>query len=442
MERIPPHNEEAERSALGAVMLNKEVLLDVTEEVKPEDFYNESHREIFDAIMNLYRENTAVDMLTVCEELNRRKTLDMVGGRAYIATLTAEVPSTANAGEYAKIVSEKAMLRRLITAAEDITIKGYDDKMAAEELLDYAEGDIFRIAQKRQRNDYAKIQDVLMKNLRIIDQAVQNKGQVIGLPTGFKQLDEKTSGLQPSDLIIVAARPGMGKTAFALNIAQQSAVKAGASVLIFSLEMSQEQLGQRLIAMQARVESEKLKKGTLDLKDWDRINFALNELNNTKIVIDDTPGISIMEMRNKCRRLKAEQGLDLIVVDYLQLMTFDGRADSRQQEISALSRHLKLLAREMNCPVIVLSQLSRAPELRQDKRPMLSDLRESGSIEQDADIVMFLYRDDYYNENTEKPGVCEINIAKHRSGPTDRIDLTWVARYTKFSDKALLQTKL
>ena len=437
MERIPPHNEEAERSALGAVMLNKEALLDVTEEVKPEDFYNESHREIFDAIMNLYRENTAVDMLTVCEELNRRKALDMVGGRAYIATLTAEVPSTANAGEYAKIVYEKAMLRRLITAAEDITIKGYDDKMAAEELLDYAEGDIFRIAQKRQRNDYAKIQDVLMKNLRIIDQAVQNKGQVIGLPTGFKQLDEKTSGLQPSDLIIVAARPGMGKTAFALNIAQQSAVKAGASVLIFSLEMSQEQLGQRLIAMQARVESEKLKKGTLDLKDWDRINFALNELNNTKIVIDDTPGISIMEMRNKCRRLKAEQGLDLIVVDYLQLMTFDGRADSRQQEISALSRHLKLLAREMNCPVIVLSQLSRAPELRQDKRPMLSDLRESGSIEQDADIVMFLYRDDYYNENTEKPGVCEINIAKHRSGPTDRIDLTWVARYTKFSDKAL-----
>lgn len=436
MERIPPHNEEAERSALGAVMLNKEALLDVAEEVKPEDFYNESHREIFDAIMKLYRENTAVDMLTVCEELNRRKALDMVGGRAYIATLTAEVPSTANAGEYAKIVAEKAMLRRLIAAAEGITVKGYDDKMAAEELLDIAEGDIFRIAQKRQRNDYAKIQDVLMKNLRIIDEAVKNKGQVIGLPTGFKQLDEKTSGLQPSDLIIVAARPGMGKTAFALNIAQQSAVKAGASVLIFSLEMSQEQLGQRLIAMQSRVESEKLKKGTLDVKDWDRINYALNELNNTKIVIDDTAGISIMEMRNKCRRLKAEQGLDLIVVDYLQLMTFDGRADSRQQEISALSRHLKLLAREMNCPVIVLSQLSRAPEMRQDKRPMLSDLRESGSIEQDADIVMFLYRDDYYNENTEKPGVCEINIAKHRSGPTDRIDLTWVARYTKFSDKA------
>lgn len=436
MERIPPHNEEAERSALGASMLSKDALMDVSEEVRAEDFYNESHREIFDAIITLYRDNIAVDMLTVCEELNRRKSLEMVGGRVYIATLTAEVPSTANAGQYARIVAEKAMLRRLIAAAEDISLKGYDDKMAAQELLDYAEGDIFRIAQRRQRNDYAKIQDVLIKNLQIIDKAVENKGQVTGLSTGFGNIDEKTSGLQPSDLIIVAARPGMGKTAFALNVAQQSAVKAGASVLIFSLEMSQEQLGQRLIAMQARVESEKLKKGTLDLKDWERINFALNELNNTKIVIDDTPGISIMEMRNKCRRLKAEQGLDLIVIDYLQLMTYDGRSESRQQEISALSRNLKLLAREMDCPVIVLSQLSRAPELRQDKRPMLSDLRESGSIEQDADIVIFLYRDDYYNENTENPGVCEVNIAKHRSGPVGKVELTWVARYTKFSEKA------
>ena len=437
MDRIPPHNEEAERSVLGSAMLSKDALLDVSEEVKTEDFYNESHREIFDAIMHLYRNNTAVDMLTVCEELNKRKTLDMTGGRAYIATLTAEVPSTANAGEYAKIVAEKAMLRQLISASEEIAAKGYSDKIEARRLLDLAEGDIFRIAQKRQRNDYARIQDVLISNLKLIDEAEKNKGDVIGLPTGFKALDEKTSGLQPSDLVIVAARPGMGKTAFALNIAAQSAVKAEASVIIFSLEISREQLGQRLIAMQARVESEKLKKGNLDLKDWDRINMALNELNNTRIVIDDTPGITIMEMRNKCRRLKAEQGLDLIVVDYLQLMTYEGRADSRQQEISALSRNLKLLAREMECPVIVLSQLSRAPELRQDKRPMLSDLRESGSIEQDADIVMFLYRDDYYNEETEKPGVCEVNIAKHRSGPTDRIELTWVARYTKFSDKAL-----
>ena len=437
MERIPPHNEEAERSALGACMLSKEALMDVAEEVRAEDFYNESHREIFNSIMRLYRENISVDMLTVCEDLKKQKALDMVGGRTYIGTLTSEVPSTANAGDYAKIVAEKAMMRQLIFASEEIAAKGYEDKEDTEGLINAAEASIFRIAQKRQKNDYAKIQDVLMKNLKMSDEAERKQANVIGLPTGFKALDEKTSGLQKSDLIIIAARPGMGKTAFALNVAAQSAVKAKASVLIFSLEMSQEQLGQRLIAMQARVESEKLKKGNLERKDWDRINVALDELNETKIVIDDTPGISIMEMRNKCRRLKAEQGLDLVVIDYLQLMTFDGRADSRQQEVSALSRHLKLLAREMDCPVIVLSQLSRAPEQRQDKRPMLSDLRESGSIEQDADIVIFLYRDDYYNENSEKPGVCEVNLAKHRSGPTERLELTWVARYTKFSDKAL-----
>ena len=436
-ERIPPHNEEAERSVLGAVMLNKDVLSEVLEEVTADDFYNESHREIFRAIWELYKDNVAVDMLTVCEELKKRKSLDMAGGRAYIATLTAEVPSTANAVEYAKIVAEKATLRQMIRTSEDITEKGYDAKMAAGEILDYAESGIFKIAQKRQKNDYAKIQDVLLTNIKIIDAASQNKDKIVGIPTGFKDLDEKTSGLQRSDLVIVAARPAMGKTAFALNIAQQSAVKAGSSVIIFSLEMSKEQLGQRLLAMQARVEMQKLKQGDLDRKDWDRITMALDELNNTKIVIDDTPGISIMEMRNKCRRLKAEQGLDLVVIDYLQLMSLQGKTDNRQQEISTISRNLKLLAREMDCPVIVLSQLSRAPEQRQDHRPILSDLRESGSIEQDADIVIFLYRDDYYNENTDKPGVCEVNIAKHRSGPTDKVELTWVSRYTKFSDKAL-----
>ena len=437
IERIPPHNEEAERSVLGAAMLNKEVLFDILEEVKEDDFYNESHKEIFRAIWELYRKNSAVDMLTVCEELKSRQSLDMVGGRAYIATLTAEVPSTANGREYAKIIAEKAIMRQMIRTAEDITEKGYESKMAAREILDYAESGIFQIAQMRQKNDYTKIQDVLLENLKIIDAAAQNKDKITGIPTGFHDLDEKTSGLQRSDLIIVAARPGMGKTAFALNIAQQSAVKHGTSAIIFGLEMSKEQLGQRLLAMQARVEMQKLKQGDLDRKDWDRVSLGVDELNNSKIVIDDTPGISLMEMRNKCRRLKAEQGLDLIVVDYLQLMTFEGKTDNRQQEISALSRNMKLLAREMNCPVILLSQLSRAPELRQDKRPMLSDLRESGSIEQDADIVIFLYRDDYYNENTEKPGVCEVNIAKHRSGPTDKIELTWVSRYTKFSDKAL-----
>ena len=436
IERIPPHNEEAERSVLGAIMLNRDVLLEVLEEVTADDFYNESHREIFKAIWELYKDNTAVDVLTVCEELKKRKALDMVGGRAYIATLTAEVPSTANAIEYAKIVSEKATLRQLINTSEDITDKGYEAKMDASEILDYAEGGIFKIGQRRQKTDYAKIQDVLLSNIKIIDEAAKNKDKIVGIPTGFKDLDEKTSGFQRSDLVILAARPAMGKTAFALNIAQQSAVKYGSSVIIFSLEMSKEQLGQRLLAMQARVEMQKLKQGDLDRKDWDRITMALDELNSTKIVIDDTPGISIMEMRNKCRRLKAEQGLDLIVIDYLQLMSLQGKTDNRQQEISTISRNLKLLAREMDCACIVLSQLSRAPEQRQDHRPILSDLRESGSIEQDADIVIFLYRDDYYNENTDKPGVCEVNIAKHRSGPTDKIDLTWVSRYTKFSDKA------
>ncbi|MCI6012673.1 MAG: replicative DNA helicase [Firmicutes bacterium] len=438
VERIPPHNEEAERCVLGAAMLSKDALYDVVEEVTADDFYNENHREIFNAIMDLYRDSTPVDMLTVCETLKKKKVLDLVGGRAYIATLTTEVPSTVNAGEYARIVSEKASLRQLISTAEEIVNKGYEGKDDTREILDFAEAGIFQIGQNRQKSDYTQIQDILLKNVEIIDAASQNQGKVVGIPTGFKDLDELTSGLHRSDLIILAARPAMGKTAFALNIAQQTAVKAGSSVLIFSLEMSKEQLGQRLLAIQARVEMQKLKTGNLDRKDWDRLNMALDELHSSKIFIDDTPGISIMEMRNKCRRLKAEHGLDLVIIDYLQLMQFDGRADSRQQEISAISRHLKLLAREMDCPVIVLSQLSRAPELRQDHRPILSDLRESGSIEQDADIVIFLYRDDYYNpDNSEKHGICEVNIAKHRSGPTDKVELTWVERYTKFSDKAM-----
>ncbi len=436
LERIPPHNLEAERSVLGAAMLDRNTLFDILEEVRAEDFYNESHKEIFTAIWELYRSNTAVDMLTVCEELKKRKSLEMVGGRGYIAELTALVPSLANAVAYAKIVSEKAILRQMIRTSEDITEKGYAAKMDAREILDYAESGIFKIAEKRQKNDYAKIQDVLLTNIKIIDEATQNKDRIVGIPTGFKELDLKTSGLQRSDLIIIAARPAMGKTALALNIAQQTAVKAGSSVIIFSLEMAKEQLGQRLLSMQARVEMQKLKTGDVDRKDWERITLALDDLNSTKIVIDDTPGISIMEMRNKCRRLKAEQGLDLILIDYLQLMTMEGKTESRQQEISALSRNLKLLAREMDCPVVVLSQLSRAVEARGDHRPVLSDLRESGSIEQDADIVLFLYRDDYYNPNTERPGICEVNIAKHRSGPTGTIELTWVSRYTKFSDKA------
>lgn len=437
IERIPPHNDEAEKSVLGAAILSKDALMDIVDIVKPEDFYSKMHKEIFEAIIELYRNNVPVDMLTVCEELKKKNSLEMIGGRGYIATLSSSVPSTTNASEYAKIVVEKSSIRQLIRTSEGITEKGYEGKMAPSDILDFAEKGIFDIAQQRQTNEYKPIKEVLLENINIIDRASQTQGKIVGLPTWFKDLDAKTSGLQKSDLVIVAARPAMGKTAFALNIAQQAAIKSAASVIIFSMEMSKEQLGQRILSMESRVEMQKLKTGDLQRKDWDRINMALDTLSKTHIYIDDTPGISVLEMKNKCRRLKAEKGLDLIIIDYLQLMAIEGRTENRQQEISALSRYLKLLAREIDCPVIVLSQLSRAPEQRQDHRPILSDLRESGSIEQDADIVLFLYRDDYYNPDSEDShGICEINIAKHRSGPTGVVELTWVERYTKFSDKA------
>lgn len=437
MERIPPHSDETEKAVLGACLLDKEALFEVLEVVVREDFYNERHREIYDALWSMYSNNIPVDIVTLCDELKKRKSLEMVGGRGYIVELTSNVPSVINAKDYAKIVAEKASVRQMIRVSEDITEKGYSSKMGERELIDYAESNIFKISQKNQRNDYAKIQEVLQNNIKIIGEASKNKGKVIGLPTGFKAFDEKTSGLQKSDLIILAARPAMGKTAFALNIAQQCSIKSNASVVIFNLEMSKEQLGQRLLSMQARVELEKLKNGELEGADWERLSLALDDLNSTKIIIDDNPGITVMEMRNKCRRIKRDQGLDLVIVDYLQLMSAGGKIENRSQEVSALSRGLKILAREMDCPVIVLSQLSREVEKRADHKPVLSDLRESGSIEQDADIVLFLYRDDYYNEASEKPGVCDVIIAKHRSGPTGTVELTWVPRYTKFSDKAL-----
>ncbi len=436
-ERIPPHNEEAEKSVLGAVMLNREVLFDVLEEVDADDFYNAAHKEIFNAIWELYKQNKAVDVLTVSEELKKRGVLQMVGGRAYVAQLTLDVPSTINAVEYAKIVREKATIRKMVLASEDITDKGYQASMDAKDILDYAEKSIFSIAQRNQKSDYSDVQSVLLTNIQDIDEAAKNQGKVLGTPTGFKDLDDVLNGLQKSNLVIIAARPAMGKTAFALNIAQQSAVSGGSSVLIFSLEMSKEQLGQRLLSSQSRVEMTKLQRGTLDKKDWERVNLALDEMQNAKIHIDDTPGISMVEIRNKCRRLKADKGLDLILIDYLQLMSSPERSDNRVGEISAISRNLKLLAREMDCPVVALSQLSRAPEQRPDHHPNLADLRESGSIEQDADIVIFLYRDDYYTkENSQKPGICDVIVAKNRRGETRTVELTWLGKYTKFADKA------
>ena len=433
-ERIPPHSTEAEKSVLGAALLSKDALFDVVEVVKPQDFYDKNHTEIFEAMLDLNRKNVPVDALTVAEELKKRGSLDMVGGRAYVASLSSGTPTTSNALEYGKIVAEKASVRRLIDTADDIVVKGYEGGMDANQMLDYAESGIFEISQLRQKGQYAHIRDVLISNIEIIDKASQMEGGLTGITTGFKYLDTMTSGLQKSDLIILAARPAMGKTAFALSLALNAAVKGRASVMMFSLEMSKEQLGQRLLSMESKVDMQSLKTGRLERRDWYDINIAMDVLSGANIHIDDTAGITIMEMKSKCRRLKAEEGLDLVVIDYLQLMTPEGKSDSRTQEISVISRNLKLLARELDCPVIVLSQLSRAPETRTDHRPMLSDLRESGSIEQDADIVIFIYRDEYYNEDTESPGECEVIVAKHRSGPTCTVKLAWLEKLTRFVD--------
>ena len=433
-EKIPPHNKEAEQSVLGAAMLDKDALFDVLETVKAEDFYDAAHKEVYDAILDLARRNESVDIVTVCDELKKRGSLEIAGGRACIASLPSNVPSVKNAVGYAKIVAEKAQLRRLIKAADEIREKSFEESEDAGYILDFAEQNIFEIAQKRQKSDYSHIKDVIIENIDMIDKAARSDGDVTGIPSGFTEIDKITGGFQRSDLIILAARPAMGKSSFALNIALNAAKRGSKGIIIFNLEMPKDQLGQRLLSMESNIELSNIRKGKIEVNDWQKINIAGDILSKTNITIDDTPGITVMEMKNKCRRMKAEYGLDLVVVDYLQLMTAEGRSESRQQEISKLSRYLKLLAREMDCPVLVLSQLSRAPELRTDHRPMLSDLRESGSIEQDADMVIFLYRDDYYNEESDKPNVCEVSIAKHRNGETARRDLTWVERYTKFSD--------
>ncbi len=438
-ERIPPHSSEAEKSVLGSVMQDKDALFDVLEILSPDDFYSEIHREIYSAVRSLSRKSEPVDILTVCEELKKNKKLDMVGGNAYVAALTAEVPSTANAASYANIIRDDALLRRLIKAASDIGEKSYQQKIDAEKALDYAEQRIFDISKMNQKKDYVPLSDALWKNMEEIDRLSTLEGKVTGLTTGFVDLDSRTSGLQKSDLIILAARPSMGKTAFALNIAQNAAMKADANVLIFSLEMSAEQLSMRLLSINSCIELAKLKSGSLSSNEWQELNVALDSLVEKKIFIDDTPGITIIEMKNKCRRMKADTGLDLVIVDYLQLMSIEGHNEGRQQEVSTLSRNLKQLAREMDCPVIVLSQLSRAVETRMDHRPQLSDLRESGAIEQDADVVMFLYRDEYYNpDTTEKPNTCEVIISKQRNGPTGSLDLAWLGKYTKFADRSPL----
>ena len=437
IERIPPHNDEAEKSVLGAVLMDADVFGRVSEVVTADDFYNEANREIFRCMTDLFQESEPIDVVTVSEGLSRRKSLEAVGGRTYIAMLSGAVPTTANAVQYARIVSEKAVRRRLIGAAGKMVEDGYNEKLESTDVLDGAEQRIFEIAKQRQQSEYEELRTVLGRNIEAIQAAEKNGGAIQGLASGFSSLDFKTTGFQRSDMIIIAARPSMGKTAFALNIAQNAAIKSKANVVIFSLEMSSEQLSLRLLSMEARVDSKKLRTGDVNAEDWENINNAIDKLSRTNIIIDNTPGIGVMEMRNKCRRINAKKRIDLIVIDYLQLMSSDRGGENRQQEVSQISRYLKQLAREMNCPVIVLSQLSRGPEQRDDHRPMLSDLRESGAIEQDADIVMFLYRDDYYKPAEEEPtNTCEVIIAKNRNGETGTAKLAWIPRYTKFADLA------
>lgn len=435
--RIPPQSIEAEQSVLGSMLIDKEVVPVVMEILKPEDFYRPDHREIYNVIIELFDRAQPIDLITVSERLKLHGKLDLVGGLEYLSNIATEVPTTANVKNYSKIVEEKALLRKLIKASSDIVDLGFSASEEVSYILDKAEQSVFDILQKRSSQGFVPIKDVLVDTFSNLEELYNNKGNITGIPTGFTDLDFKTSGLHNSDLILIAARPAMGKTAFALNLAQSAAVHSNVPVALFSLEMSKDQLVNRILCSEAMVDSNKMKTGKLEDNDWQKVAKALAPLSEAPIYIDDTPGVTITEIRAKCRRLKLEHNLGLIVIDYLQLMQGSGKSkggENRQQEISEISRSLKILAKEINVPVICLSQLSRAPETRTDHRPILSDLRESGAIEQDADIVMFLYRDDYYNPETEKKNIAEVIIAKHRNGSTGTVELVWLGQYTKFAN--------
>ncbi len=433
--KVPPHSIEAEHTLLGSILIDKEALEVAINKLKGEFFYYDGNKEIFEAAKKLSYDNMPVDLLTITEELKKRNKLEQVGGVDYLAGLADNVYSPKNAKAYCKIIEEKAITRSVIKAANEILSKGYQDEEEVKSLIELAEKRIFDISQQRERRDFSHMKDIVLDVFNLLEERANHDGSMTGLTTGFQDIDHMTAGLQKSDFILIAARPSMGKTAFALNLALNAAVKDKANVAIFSLEMAKEQLVQRIVSMESLVESNKLRSGQLEGDDWDKITRASSRISEANIYIDDTPGITLFEVQSKCRRLSAQNGLDLVVIDYLQLMEGEGKSESRQQEISSLSRGLKGLAREMSCPVISLSQLSRAPEQRQDHRPILSDLRESGAIEQDADVVMFLYRDEYYHEDTEKRGIAEVKIAKHRNGPTGTVELAWVERFTKFANR-------
>ncbi|MBQ1876129.1 MAG: replicative DNA helicase [Selenomonas sp.] len=436
-DRVPPQNLEAERSVLGAMLIRKEAITEVQEILRADDFYRESHKIVFAAMEELVRRSEAVDLVTLAEELRKEEQLEKVGGMPFITDLANAVPTAANVGFHAKIVKEKADLRRLIDAATQIAGMAYEDAQDVPVIMDEAEKQILAVADTQQQNGFEPLKRILVRTFEHIDTLYESKGGLTGLSTGFHDLDAMTSGLQASDLVLVAARPSMGKTAFTLNIATHAGLE-GHTVAFFSLEMSKEQLMQRMLCSEGGIDSQRLRTGQLQDDEWTKLVETADRLNRAPIYIDDTAGITVMELRSKARRLKAEHGLDLIVIDYLQLMQGkpSKNSDNRQQEISEISRSLKALARELNVPVVALSQLSRSVESRQVKKPMLSDLRESGSLEQDADIVMFLYREDYYDQETENKNITEIIIAKHRNGPIGHVDLYFQKEFTKFRDLA------
>ena len=434
LKRILPHSMEAEQSVIGSMIMDREAIVIAAELITGEDFYSRQYGILFEAMVELNDEGSPVDLVTLQNRLREKDVPPEVSSLEFVRELITAVPTSANIKYYANIVAEKATLRRLIRLNEEIANTCYAGKESLEYILDDTEKKVFQLVQKRTTDDFVPIRQVVMNALDRIETAAKNKGSVTGVPTGFIDLDYRTAGMQPSDLILIAARPSMGKTALALNIAQYVAFKKNMPIAIFSLEMSKEQLVNRMFSLESNVDAQKLRTGQLNDQDWERLIESAGVIGKSNLIIDDTPGISVSELRSKCRKYKLEQNLSMIIIDYLQLMTGSGRTDSRQQEISDISRSLKSIARELNVPVIALSQLSRAVEQRPDHRPMLSDLRESGAIEQDADVVMFIYRDDYYNHDTDKKGISEIIIAKQRNGPIGTVELAWLPEYTKFAN--------
>lgn len=437
IKRVLPHSIEAEQSVIGSMLMDRDAIISASEIVTAGDFYQHQYGIMFEAMLELFNENLPVDLVTLQNRLKEKDVPPEVSSLEFVRDIITTVPTSANVKSYANIVRDKAVLRRLIKVNEEIANSCYAGKEPLETIMTHTEKTIFNLLQNRNSGEFVPIRQVAMNVLEKIEEASKNQGTVTGIPTGFIDLDYKTSGLQPSDFVLIAARPSMGKTAFVLNLVDHVAVNKGLPCMVFSLEMSKEQLVNRMLAMESNVDSQKLRTGTLSDSDWDAVVEGIGVIGNSKLIIDDTPGISIMELRSKCRKMKLEYGLSVVIIDYLQLMSGSGKGgENRQQEISEISRSLKALARELSAPVIALSQLSRACETRQDHRPMLSDLRESGAIEQDADVVMFLYRDDYYNKDTDMPNIAEVIIAKQRNGPIGTVNLVWRPEYTKFANMA------